>query len=100
MSCIKIVKVPPGKAPPNIREQWLNIEITLTEQKESGGLIAVDGSSPDPANEDGYDVSLEAAIHSLKVAGRHQAARYWQENVFAQVGGTLRFGKEFCEYIA
>lgn len=98
MSCIEIIKVPAGEAPLHIRQAWVGLQLPLTEQEESGSVIGAEGGAADPANADGYDVSIGSAIHSLQIAKKHKAATYWANKPFPR-GSKLRFGKEFCRYI-
>jgi len=95
MPSIRIVKVPPGFAPPSIREQWIGVEIPLPTEDE----IRENPSSRfglGSANEDGYRVFRFKAVEALRQAGKQRAATYWSETLF---GIYLVFKKDVCELV-
>src|SRR5437016_4410656 len=95
MPYIKIRTRPTGSAPPEIREQWIGVEIKVFEGGNFGFIRAIDGGPADEKNIVGYDVTLVDAVAALRKAGRNIAANWWgsQKRIL-----HLRFGKEFCDY--
>ncbi len=91
MRKIKIVGVPPGFAPEEIRRQWVGIEIPLLEAGENLSKEGWVGTG----NEGGYVVSGGDAITALRKAKKHEAATFWEGIVPA----ALRFNKQICELI-
>lgn len=86
VSAIRIIKVPEGFAPPDIREAWVGIEISLAEHP----------SGVDDPNK--YCVSRPAGAQALRIAGKHAAAQFWSGH--DQIGQYLLFNKSECEYLA
>jgi len=91
MTKIKIKDVPPGFAPKHIREQWIGIEIPLTEKPIPEGQGFKTGNS----NGDGYQVAGIDAVKALKDAGKKEAADFWEK----YSSGNFIFKKEVCELI-
>ena len=92
MTKIKIISTPPGFAPEEIREQWLNVEIPLAQNPiPEGKEVARIGND----NAGGYQVKGSDAVQALRDAGKDQAADFWQ----AYASGNFKFKKEVCELI-
>lgn len=89
MKKIRIVAVPPGFAPKEIRQQWVGVEIPLSGEDPTGGIWVGTG------NENGYVVSADDAISALRNAGKDDAADFWE----GLRGTALRFNKQVCEPI-
>ena len=90
---IRIVKMPLGFAPEEIRAQWVGVEIPYTPGEHDslqGGTWVGEG------NENGYVVATDDAIESLVNSGKVEAAEYLNA-ILSFGGGVLRFGKEYCE---
>ncbi len=85
MAKIKIIEVPTGPVPRQIRERWLGLEMVL--QHEDPKL---------------YYVSLENATAALTENGHSPIAGWWK--TWGKVVGYVRndcvsFKKECCSYI-
>ncbi len=92
MPKIKIIDIPPGFAPEEIRKQWLNVEIPLAQNPIlEGKEIARIGSD----NAGGYQVKGVDAVQSLRDAGKNEAANFWEK----YSSGNFKFKKEVCELI-
>ncbi len=92
MAKIKIIAVPPGFAPEEIRKQWLDIEIPLAQNPiPEGKEVARIGND----NTGGYQVKGVDAVQALKDAGKDEAANFWK--TFSS--GNFTFKKEVCEII-
>jgi len=92
MSKIKIIAIPPGFAPQEIREQWVGIEIPLSKNPIPHGEESFRSGSE---NGDGYQVLATEAIVALRNAGKNDAANFWKN----LAGGTLVFKKDLCELV-
>lgn len=95
MSSIRIIAIPPGFAPEDIRKQWVGVEIRLPTQEE----IDIDPPSPHSIgneNVDGHIVLRQDAIDALAAAGHQDAAGYWEMLVITRF---LRFKQEVCELV-
>jgi hypothetical protein len=91
---IRIKGVPPGFAPPEIREQWVGIEIPLPTEDELKANPP-SGFGIGNANEGGYPVLTKTAIEALLESRRTRAAAFW-----SKFDGTyLLFKKEVCELL-
>jgi hypothetical protein len=84
MSGIRIISIPEGFAPYDIRAQWVGVEMPLADHP--------DGDQPDK-----YCVSRQAAVTALKIARKYDAARFWDG--FHPLGQYLLFNQSECEYI-
>jgi hypothetical protein len=88
---IKIIAVPPGFAPPEIRERWVGVEIpTPTDDELRANRPSSAGIGHE--NEGGYLVRRESAIQALRAAGKESAARFWE----LIDGEYLAFSREYC----
>jgi hypothetical protein len=95
VASIRIVSIPPGFAPEEIRQHWIDVVIPLPTEKE----LSDDPPSKSGignANEGGYVVRTSQAIYALEVAGKLKAARYWRG---FPLGGYLVFKRDVCEVI-
>ncbi len=92
MTKIKIIEVPPGFAPENIRKQWVGIEIPLTENPIPEGQEAFKIGNQ---NSDGYQVKGVDAVQALLDSGKKEAANFWE----MYKTGNFKFKKEVCELI-
>jgi hypothetical protein len=92
MSKIKIVQVPPGFAPEDIRKEWVGVEIPLADNPIIGDkVVAKIGNQ----NKDGYQVRGVDAVQALLDAGKNEAADFWK----FYATGNFVFKKEVCELI-
>lgn len=92
---IRIRSIPPGFAPREIRKEWVGVEIPLATKEE----LAVDppsGIGIGRANDGGYYVLRDAAIHALMRNGKDKAAGFWEG---LPLGRYLEFRKECCELL-
>lgn len=126
---IRVVDIPPGGAPDEIREEWVEMYLPLArdfaelfeQYFEIDGEIADDsdilrqaGVLPDDIetgqittkNAGGYAINAEDAIQSLLAIGTDnslKAAEYWKSQLTALYGGYqhihLLFDRDVCEFI-
>ena len=103
MAKIRIISTPPGQAPEEIREDWVEIEIPLPTKLSDEDLhsIGVLGGEPDQ-KDDAYFVETNVAITALAEANR--AAVYWwiEWRNHTSVGRSskfLGFSKSVCELV-
>ena len=92
MAKIKIITTPTGVAPQRIREQWIGIEIPLSENPipKRNGVFNTGNS-----NGDGYRVNGTDAVKALIAVDKHEAADYW----IPYQSGKFFFKKDVCELI-
>lgn len=95
MDKIRITKAPPGFAAPEIREQWVGVDIPLPSEEEIAEDPPTD-ISIGTANAGGYLVLKDKAIEALRLSGKNDAADFWAS---LPIGRYLRFKKECCELI-
>lgn len=86
MSSVRIVKTPQGQAPLWVRQEWVGLEISLTQP--------IGNSS---TNHEGYEVSIRTALRELRKKSYH-AANWFEVNLFTQ-DGNFKFTKEECKYL-
>ncbi|TSC91672.1 MAG: hypothetical protein CEN92_223 [Candidatus Berkelbacteria bacterium Licking1014_96] len=108
---IRIISTPAGGAPPEIREQWVGVELPVDEAdmisaglQQAFGIEGIDAGTRQPTrgrieNRDGYAVDTQAAVGCLKQAGRIEAAEWWQRFLNETGGDILVFGRQFCEVV-
>ncbi len=95
---IKIISMPAGEAPEEIREAWVGLVIPLTDHPlKDPRHIGVLGGAPSKENEDGYEVTVTDALNTLRQAGKTKVANWWFPHLIGR--GHLVFGKKFCELI-
>lgn len=107
MAKIRIIDVPPGEAPKEIRMQWVGVEIPLlTEQNTEGLVSGVPGGEPDHQNLGGYRVSPDEAIFALRkkdVMAAIVAADWWSDwrrnNPMGKMCEAFIFAKNVCELV-
>ena len=92
MAKIRIIGIPPGFAPKEIREQWVGIEIPLTNPIPKGKESFCVGNS----NKDGYQVKGTDAVEALINAKKTEAVNFWRP----YSTGNFVFKKEICELIS
>lgn len=90
MSYIYIFAIPPGFASEHIRQEWVGIQIPLAPPEEVKANPPVAGTGE---NGDGYLVRRCDAIQALLIAGRREAANFWQS---LPLGHYLVFSKRVC----
>lgn len=97
MAQIKIIAVPPGYAPEQIRKQWVGVILPVAEHRELAHIspLALETSGP---NANGHAVLCRSAVDALRRAGKSQAADYWNK-VFPS-NAVLQFGKAYCEEVS
>lgn len=93
MSSIKIVAVPPGQAPEQVRREWVGLVIPLPEQSSGGLQAGVLGGRPQ--NVGGYQVSTREALRLLNEKAP-EAAQWFLDRV--SLNSQLVFAKDVCEY--
>jgi len=84
MSAIRIIEIPEGSAPPDIRAAWVGTVIALADP-------------PGEKDPDKYYVSGDSAVRELRTARKQEAAIYWGTVESPLV--FLAFNKRECEYI-
>lgn len=93
---IKIVKVPSGQAPQEVREFWLGCIFEVYGINSDGVVLGVWDAKPQ-VNEHsyGYVVTKKECIRELKRLGHHLAAKFW--NMTLPHNNAIVFGRQFCE---
>lgn len=97
MCSIRIIAVPPGFAPLAIREQWVGVSISLATDDDLR-QHPLTGQSIGNQNRGGHLVLRSKAIEALLVAGKREAAAYWQ--ALPRDALYLRFRQEVCALVA
>lgn len=97
MPSVKIISTPTGEAPEEVRKAWVGLHLSI-EGLHKGSSRGVLGGAPAPENQNGYLVSYATAREALVLAGRQNAADWWDMTEIAQTDGSLVFGQQFCEY--
>ena len=94
---IRIIGVPPGQAPLEVRKQWVGLE------------LPVDGTPPEPSHQmgarfgqpenlGGYRIRTEDAMLAL-VEKAPDAASWWNSHLPLAVTSHLVFRRDVCEVI-
>lgn len=99
---VKITSVPPGGAPLEIRQQWIDLELPLVEGVlEPGLMLSVTGGKPDPRSFGGFPVKTTDAIAALRAAKKTEAADWWQKwhNNVLRTGCILIFAPTCGEFV-
>jgi hypothetical protein len=107
-SRIKIIAVPPGQAPEEVRKEWVGAEIPLLAEQETQGFeIGVLGGEPDPQNIGGFRVDPDEAICALIAKNTTESSNaakwwiYWRENTRGgRTCDALVFAKEVCKIVS
>jgi len=98
---IKIIAVPSGEAPLEVREQWVGLVLPVDPSYEALGrigFIGVLGGPPDQENMGGYPVKTQEAIRLLEEKSP-EAARWWRSLPHLNFLDYLVFGRKFCELV-
>lgn len=96
---IKIIAIPPGEAPEEIRKEWIGMILPVAENKPPDTIQrgVVSGKS---SNITGYSVETEVAIEELGKKNS-EAANWWKRhvNLCPFLKSWLIFSGEVCELI-
>ena len=89
---IKIVEVPDGEAPLEVREKWVGAILTCVRVDTMEHALGVVSHRPSPSRRNVWIVPQEEAISALeKIAP--EAAKWWRENGYPRGGGGFTFGE-------
>jgi hypothetical protein len=100
---LRILRIPPGEAPEDIRRAWVGVALPLSQcestprQKETMGVL----SNQEEGTATGYAVGGRKAVNALETQAP-DAASWWRENashVLAK-GYQLFFPLDTCERVA
>jgi hypothetical protein len=94
MSSVKLIAMPPGQAPEEVRKEWVGLVIPLPEQETGGYQMGVRGGKSQNAG--GYQVDTREALQLL-YDKTPAAAEWFMEN--AMLGSRLVFAREVCELV-
>ncbi len=98
MAQIKIVAVPPGQAPLEIRQQWVGIILPVAENLPPNTFeMGVFGGKCE--NSGGYPVEIKVAIRELEKKSP-EAADWWRSNTNPDWMLWLSFHRDVCEFIS
>jgi hypothetical protein len=112
---VRIIAIPPGEAPPWVREQWVGLELPLAQPSASARSRRVFGVLSGPkqpfarmldillgrsARETGYAVLVAEAIAALERKSP-KAAAWWRENVSHMFtpGRCFLFHERVCQVL-
>jgi len=116
MAGIRIIAVPPGEAPQNVREAWVGLELPLLhgrlgESREWGSVGVLTGPKTfierlrsylfgKAVKKAGYAVPVNKAIEILAAHNR-EAAQWWRENTPHLFHGPkfFLFPREVCSEV-
>lgn len=92
---IRITATPPGRAPEDIRRQWVGCIMTSTgrENTDRGDSSMRVGT----ANIGGYKVLGSSAFEALRVKCKTEALEFWRQ--FIGDGDQLIFAAVVCEEV-
>jgi hypothetical protein len=97
MTQIKIIAVPPGQAPLEVRQQWVGITLPVAENLPSKTFeMGVFGGKPE--NSEGYLVETMLAFRELKKKSP-EAADWWSSHLSPQLMPWLSFQRSVCEVV-
>jgi hypothetical protein len=102
MAKVKIISVPPGGAPLDIREQWVGLALPLIEGELPPGVLrGVTGDKPNPRSMNGWPVETEKAIQALRDKDLEEAAEWWEKWYLETrgTGHTLMFARDCGELV-
>lgn len=94
MDSIRIIAIPPGQAPEEVRQEWVGLVIPLAPQETGGFQMGVLGGAA--KNVGGYQV-LSRDAFDLLLAKSTFAYCWFVENGF--FGSHLVFAREVCELL-
>jgi hypothetical protein len=94
MDSIKIIAIPPGQAPEEVRREWVGLTIPLPRQETSGFQMGVLGGLA--KNIGGYEVRSRDAF-DLLLAKSQPAWKWFVEHGF--LGSHPVFAREVCELL-
>jgi hypothetical protein len=99
---VRIVAVPPGEAPEQVRRAWIGLELPVTRHTPDAGSSRVEGvlSSQAAYCADGYAVYGGEAVRILAIKDP-MAAAWWHSNAPHVVRGgyELVFPANVCERV-
>jgi hypothetical protein len=112
---VRIIAIPPGEAPPWVREKWVGLELPLAQPVRSARSRRVFGVLSGPrqplarlldillgraARETGYVVRVSEAIAELERKSP-EAAAWWRENVAHMFtpGRCFLFQERVCQVL-
>ena len=100
MAKIKIVKVPDGEAPLEIRQKWVGTIIPLAENLPPGLVVAgvISGKRVNAGYNDGYHVETIVAIQALEKKNP-ETAEWWLTNTIVGFMPYLVFRRVECELV-
>lgn len=108
MARIRIISTPAGQAPEWVRQQWVGLELPITdeevaydaftEEQRRGEYKGALGGAPEPENMGGFHVQTRKVIEALSEKSL-EAANWWKKNVPLSAIDHLVFGRKFCEII-
>ena len=94
MSTIRIIAVPAGPEPLEIREAWVGLELPLANAEDFRTFPS--DSTLYPVNPNWHLVNRALAIYILDEAGKIAAGTFWQD---ARGNFYLEFDPEVCELL-
>ena len=100
---IRIVQMPEGQAPDEIKMQWIGLELPChpfegyPDQCMDEGVL---DHNPVERNERGFSVPQDKAIEALEAAGRTDAARWWRDRGFPIPDGLFGFDTPSAEIVS
>ncbi len=97
MERIRIIATPPGQAPESVRDQWVGLELPLSEPL-NGKVRGVLDFRPTPGNPEVFCVNGETALELLAKKSP-EAATWWLKNAPMVTAGQLAFLREVCELV-
>jgi hypothetical protein len=100
---IRIIAVPPGEAPLEIREQWVGLILPLAGGEPCAWQMQTLGVLTGELEEEetiGYAVDFDEALSALAEKSP-AAAKWWEENAshLFEENGVLVFHKHVCQLL-
>lgn len=112
---VRIIAIPPGEAPPWVREKWVGLELPLAQPTRSARSRRVFGVLSGPKQplaglfaallgrarrESGYAVRVDEAVAELERRSP-EAAAWWRENVshMFTLGRCFLFQEHVCQVL-
>lgn len=78
---IRIIDIPPGELPEEIRKEWVGLEFPIAEDVFAGNIIQAGAWLGPPSNLGGYLVEVKVAIKTLNQKNPY-VANYWKSSPF------------------